>query len=38
MILFSWHVHERPCLWTWKRLHQKTVPMRMGYMLAVCWN
>ncbi len=38
MMLFSWHIHERPCWWTWKRLHEMTVPMHMTYLLMVSWN
>ncbi len=37
-MLFGWHVRERPCLWAWRRLHQKTVPMRWAYLLAVSLN
>lgn len=36
--MFSYLVNERPCLWTWRRLHEMTVPMKPGYLLAVSLN
>jgi hypothetical protein len=31
-------IEERPVLWTWRRLHEMTVPMKLGYLIEVNLN